>query len=78
MPTTGTAATLRSSGVTRTTEKGGQRRPSEYLFDWGTNGTSIYMYRVIITRPVTSAASTQPPLFLAVFGVYHLLITSHF
>ncbi|KAM7336693.1 hypothetical protein ACRRTK_005186 [Alexandromys fortis] len=39
-------------------EKGGERRPSEYLFDWGTNGTSIYMYRVLIIRPVTSAAST--------------------
>lgn len=34
--------------------------PSEYLFDWGTNGTAIYMYRVIIPRLVTLAASTQP------------------
>jgi hypothetical protein len=37
--------------------------PSEYLFDRGTNGTAIYMYRVIIPRPVTLAASTRPPFF---------------
>lgn len=53
--------------------------PSEYLFDWGTNGTAIYMYRVIIPRLVTLAASTRPLFFpLAVFEVYHLLIPSHF
>lgn len=52
--------------------------PSEYLFDWGTHGTAIYMYRVITPRPVTLAASTWALLSLAVFEVYHLLITSHF
>lgn len=36
--------------------------PSEYLFDWRTSGTALYMYRVIIPSQVTLAASTQHPL----------------
>lgn len=38
----------------------------------------VHVYGVIITEPVTLAAHKLSLFSLAVFGIYHLLITIHF
>ena len=68
-----TEAPLRNPSVTGTAEKwGAEMAPlSIYL----TRVPMVHVYSVIITRPVKLTAPKQSLFFLAVFKIYHLLLT---
>lgn len=49
--------------------------PSKYLFDSGTSGTYI-QWNYLQAGKI--GCSKQSLFFLAVFGIYHLLLSTHF